>query len=207
MQLQAAGAGFHLGAQRPRGGAVPFAEEADVDREGVGRLEHPVEVPWSGRAGGGGCPRGGAGAAAEHRGDAGGDRLVDLLGADEVDVGVDGAGGQQPPLAGDHLGPGADDEGGVDPALGVRVARLADADDPAGLDADVRLDDPPMVEDEGVGDHQVERVRGAGRLPHPVPDDLAAAERHLVTVDGEVPLDLEQQIGVGEPHAVARGWP
>ena len=40
-------------------------------------------------------------------------------------------------------------------------------------------------------------------LAHAVADHLAAAELHLLAVDGEVLLDLDDQIGVGEPHAVA----
>ena len=40
-------------------------------------------------------------------------------------------------------------------------------------------------------------------LPHAVADHLAAAELHFLAVDGEVLLDLDPQLGVGEPHAVA----
>ena len=70
-------------------------------------------------------PVGRAGAAAEHRGDAGDQRLLDLLRADEVDVRVDAAGGEDLALAGDGLGARADDD--VDARLDVRVAGLADA--------------------------------------------------------------------------------
>ena len=42
-------------------------------------------------------------------------------------------------------------------------------------------------------------------LAHAVADHLAAAELHLLAVGGEVLLDLDDQIGVGEPHAVAGG--
>jgi hypothetical protein len=52
-------------------------------------------------------------------------RVLDLLGADEVDVGVEAAGGQDLALARDGLGAGADDD--VDARLGVGVAGLADA--------------------------------------------------------------------------------
>ena len=46
---------------------------------------------------------------------------------------------------------------------------------------------------------------GAGGLAHAVADHLAAAELHLVAVDGEVALDLDQQLRVGQPHPVAHG--
>ena len=42
-------------------------------------------------------------------------------------------------------------------------------------------------------------------LPHAVADHLAAAEFHLLAVNGEILLDLDDEVGVGEPHFVARG--
>lgn len=65
-----------------------------------------------------------------------------------------------------------------------------------------------MIEDESPGDHQVGGALGAGRpgLPHRLPDDLAAAEDDLVTgagrPDRQVGLDLDEQVGVGQPHPV-----
>ena len=41
-------------------------------------------------------------------------------------------------------------------------------------------------------------------LAHAVADHLAAAELHLLAVGREVLLDLDEQLGVGQPHAVAR---
>ena len=58
-------------------------------------------------------------------------RLLDLLRADEVDVGVDAAGGEDLALAGDHLGARADDD--VDARLDVGIAGLADGGDAAVL--------------------------------------------------------------------------
>ena len=44
-----------------------------------------------------------------------------------------------------------------------------------------------------------------GALPHAVADHLAAAELHLLAVDGAVLLHLEDQVGVGQAHPVADG--
>ena len=60
-------------------------------------------------------------------------RLLDLLRADEMDVGVEAAGGEDLALARDHLGAGADDD--VDAGLDVGIAGLADRGDAAVLDA------------------------------------------------------------------------
>ena len=101
-------------------------------------------------------PAAGPGAAAEHRGDARHQRLLDLLRADEMDVRVEAAGGEDLALAGDHLGAGADDD--VDAGLDVGIAGLADGGDAAVLEADVGLDDAPVIEDQRVGDDGVDRA-------------------------------------------------
>ena len=109
--------------------ALPLPEMPMLIGTRVDRLQHPADVPGAGGAGGGERAVRRAGAAAEQRGDARVQRVVDLLRADEVDVGVEAAGGQDPALAGDDLGAGADDDG--DARLGVGVAGLADRGDPA----------------------------------------------------------------------------
>ena len=43
------------------------------------------------------------------------------------------------------------------------------------------------------------------RLAHAVADHLAAAELHLLAVGGEVALDLDPEVGVGEADPVAGG--
>ena len=71
-------------------------------------------------------------------------RLVDLLRADEVDVRVDAAGGDDHALAGDDLGGRRRSRSVDDAGLDVGIAGLADAGDAAVLDADVGLDDAPV---------------------------------------------------------------
>jgi hypothetical protein len=79
------------------------------------------------------------------------------------------------------------------------------------LQADVGLDDAPVVDDECIGQHRVDRALGACALAlrHAVADGLAAAELDLFAVaargQGEVLFDLDQQAGVGQAHAVADG--
>ena len=163
-----------------------------------------------GRAGGGKGAGGRAGAAAEHGGHAAGQRFFDLLRADEVDVGVDAAGGDDVALALMISVPGPmtmSTPGCVSglPALPMAAMRPR-------LQADVGLDDAPVVDDQRVGDARVSIVplaRGALALRHAVADGLAAAELHLFAVaagaQGVVFLDLDDQVGVGQAHAVADG--
>ena len=159
VQLEAGGAAQDLLDQRLGLRGVALAGEGEVHREGVGRLDHARQVPGAGRAGGGGGAGGGAGAAADHHGDAGVQRLLDLLRADEVDVAVDAAGGEDLALAGDRLRARADDD--VDARLHVRVAGLADAGDAPVAQADVGFDDAAVVDDQRVGDDGVDGALGA----------------------------------------------
>src|SRR5207248_2007275 len=79
-------------------------------RERVGRLDHPADMPWARRA----CGRKGAvrrtGAPSEHRGHARHQRFLDLLRADEMDVSVEAAGGEDFSFASDGFGSGTDDD-------------------------------------------------------------------------------------------------
>jgi len=128
-----------------------------------------------------------------------------------VDVRVDAARSCDQPLASDHLSPWTDDQLGIDAVHDVRVAGLAYGNDPPGPDADVGLDDADRgVHDDGIRDDEIEGtlgIRDTGRLGHPVPDRLSATEHHLVAGDGQVSLDLADEVRVGEPEAVTDGRP
>src|SRR5262249_40965217 len=119
-----------------------------------------------------------------------------------MNVAVDAAGRGDQVFAGDHLGPRTDDELRIDLILNERIARLADAHDSPGADADVAFDNAPMVEDNGVGDDEIERRfpphpcpsptkgRGKRRFSLAVANHLAAAELHFLTVNCVILLDL-----------------
>ena len=205
VQLQAGRAGADHFLQRRGARRVALAGEGQVDRQALGRLQHAREMPRPGRAGGGRGAGRGPGAAADQRGHAGGDRVLHLLRTDEMNMAVDAAGGEDLALAGDDLGAGADDD--IDAGLHVGIAGLADLGDAAVGDRDIGLDDAPVVDDQRVGDDGVDRALGLRRLrlAHAVADHLAAAEFHFLAVDGEVAFDLDDQVGVGEAHAVAGG--
>lgn len=205
VQLQRAGAALDHLDQRggPRG--VTLAGNAEIDREGVERLDHPPHVPRPRRAGGSERAVRRASAATQHGGDAAHQGVLDLLRTDEMDVAVKAAGREDLALTRDHVGAGTDDDG--DARLDVGISGLADRRNHAVLDRDVGLDDAPVVDDQRVGDDGVGRALLVGdlRLPHAVADHLAAAELHLLAIGGEILLHLDDEIGVGQPHPVAGG--
>src|SRR5690606_22817651 len=101
-------------------------------------------------------------------------------------------------------GGSADGNGHV--RLDVRVARLANGRDTPVLDADVGLDDAPVIDDQGIGDQRVDHLGGQQlALAHAVTNDLATAELHFFAIGGEVLLDLDPQLGVGQANLVADG--
>ncbi len=208
VQLQADDSRAHLLAQRLGRGAVAFAEEADVHRVFVCGFEHAADVPDAGRASRGIRAVRRAGAAADHRGHAARERVLDLLRADEVDVRVDRARRDDAALARDDLRRRSDDH--RDPLLDAGIPRMPDADDAPALDADVGFDDAlHRVENQRIRDDEVEalRVERRGRLAHSVADDFAAAKFHLIPVPAalrdEVALDLDEKLRVRQSHTIA----
>ena len=130
-----------------------------------------------------------------------------LLRADQMDVAVEAACREDLALARDNIGAGADHDG--DARLDVGIAGLSDGADVAFLDRNVGLHDAPMVDDQRVGDDGIGRALliRCLRLTHAVTDHFAAAEFHLLAIDGEVLLHLDDEVGVGEPHPVPRRRP
>ena len=118
---------------------------------------------------------------------------------------VEAAGGEDLALAGDDLGAGADDDG--DARLDVGIAGLADRGDAPSFRPISALTMPQWSRISAL----VMTVSTAPcllviwRLAHAVADHLAAAEFHLLAIDGEILLDLDDEVGVGQPHAVAGG--
>ena len=201
MQLQADRAGRYLLAQRVRQTGVALAEEPQIHRKRIGCLQHPRQMPGSGRAGGGERAGRRTRAPAQHRCDAGHQRFLDLLRADEVDVRVDAARGDDHAFAGDNFGPGAN--GDRDRGLNIGITCLANCRYAAMLQTDVSLDDAPVIDDHGVGYHRIGDFGGnALALAHAVPDDLAAAELHFLSIDSGVAFDLHHKIGVSQPYPV-----
>jgi hypothetical protein len=96
-------------------------------------------------------------------------RLLDLLRADEMDMRVDAAGGEDLALAGDRLGAGADDDVDARLVSGLPALPMATI---AVLQADIGLDDAPVVDDQRIGDDGVDRALGARAWLWPMPSRI-----------------------------------
>ncbi len=110
---------------------------------------------------------------------------------------VDAAGGDDQALGIAHGGGDAADQLRVHAVHDLRVARLADGDDLAVLDANVAFDDADhRINDQRVADQHVERPVGAvmtGHQAHAVAQGLAAAVQALIAGHRVVELDLGEQ--------------
>src|ERR1700682_4479174 len=125
-----------------------------------------------------------------------------------MNVGVDPAGGDDFSFTGDYFRSSADDHSGGDSTHHIRIAGFADSRDSSVAYSDIRFVDSAVVHDHRIRDHQIENAVGPGcgrRLSHSIANYFAPAEFGLLTGSCEVLLNFDEQIGVGEPDAVAGG--
>ncbi len=125
-----------------------------------------------------------------------------------MDVAVDPARGDDQVLTGNHLRGCSHDQFRVDTFHRVWISRLAHLDDAPVADTNVGLHDAPVINDQSVGDYQVERAslpRSACALAHAIANHLAAAECDLVAVRSEVFLHFDNQFRLGKADAITLG--
>ena len=182
---------------------------AERSRGSSGRPRPPAacgaRCQGAGRAGRGVGAGRRAGAAAEHRGDAAVERLLDLLRADEVDV------ASMPPAVTILPSPAITSvPGPITMSTPGWVSGLPALPMPAMRPSRMPMSALTMPQWSRISAlvmtvSTAPSARGRLRLAHAVADHLAAAELDLLAVDGAVVLDLDEQLGVGEPHPVAGG--
>ena len=121
---------------------------------------------------------------------------------------VDASGGDDQVLTRDDFGRRANHKVRIDAVHGVGISRFTDLDDAAVPNADIAFYDSPVVDDDGVGDDEVENARVVAPrhvaiLAHAVTNDFAAAKSNFIAIHGEVIFDFDQQGRVGEADAIA----
>ena len=162
MQLEAAGSGTHLLFEGFGSAGIALAEESQVHGKPLGGLKHPADVEGS-RGACGGVGAGCRTRASTHQGGhAAGQCRFNLLGADEMDMGVDPTCCEDVALARNRFGAGAHNDG--DPLLCVGVTRFANANDASVSQPHIGFDDSPPVENQCIGDHRVNGSFGSCRL-------------------------------------------
>src|SRR5690606_4428314 len=157
---------------------ITLAEKTEIHRKSIGDLQHPMHEPRSRRAGRGEGARSGPGAAADHCRYAGHQGFFDLLRADEVDMRIDTAGGNNRALSGDNLGASADFDG--DARLDIAVTCLADGGNFSALDADICLDDAPVIDNQRIGDNGI-GDRAESSCPCPMPSRMTLPPPNLTS--------------------------
>jgi hypothetical protein len=188
--------------KRFREARVAFAQKTQIHGKGFSSLQHALNIPGSGSAGGriGSCRR--PGSSAYHRRHSGHQRFFDLLWANEVNVRVDRPRGRNQAFSRDDLARGSNHN--INVRLDVGVAGFADSGNAAILDRYVGLDDSPVIHDQRVGDHGVGALGGGAlALAHSVANDLPTAEFDFLSVGRKVLLDLDPKFGVRKPHPIS----
>src|ERR1700751_6483379 len=129
-----------------------------------------------------------------------------MVWADGMHVRGDATGSYNIAFAGDHLGSRAYNY--VNVRLHIGIAGFADGGNAPVLNADIGLHNSPVIENERVGDNFINRALAAGtlRLTHAVADHFSASEFHLLAIDREVLLHLDDEVGIREAHLVADRW-
>jgi hypothetical protein len=83
--------------------------------------------------------------------------------------------------------------------LDIWVTCLSDAGDATVLDADVSLDDAPLVENNDVGNDEVSNLVGqALTLTHAITDHLPATKGDFLAINGMIFFDFDDEFSVGE---------
>ena len=204
MQLEPNDASLDLLHQGTWQACITLSQQTDIHGKGLHSLEHAVDMPWSRGTGGGKGTRCRTGSSAEHGGHATHECLFDLLWADEMNVRVDAARSHDHALAGDHLGPGPHHN--VDPRLDVWITSLANLEKQSILDANVGLDDAPVVDNQGVGHDGIDTIRSQPlALSHAIANDLASTKLDLFTIDREILFHMHPEIGIREADAISCG--
>ena len=170
VQLQSDRAGLDLLTQTIRQRRIALPEKPKIDRETFRRFQHPMDIPCARRAGRGIRSGRRASAAADQRRQPIRQGLCDDLRTDEMDMRIDSAGRHDLAFCRKHFRAGADLHAFRHAIHQVGIAGLADTDNAAIPDADVRLDDPPPIDDDRIGDDEIERALArvaAGDWPMP----------------------------------------
>src|SRR5580700_6397893 len=208
VEFQATGAGGDLFFERGRARSVSFAEETEVHGEVLHGFEHPRYIPFTGRAGRRVGARGGSRAATDHGRRSIRQGFVNLLRRNEVNMTVDASGGDDHVFARDDFSGCAYDEVRIDTIHRVGISRLTHSYYAAVPNADIAFDYAPVIDDNCVGDDEIENTgvlaaRHGAVLSHAVADDFAAAKSDFVTVDGKILFDFDNQSCIREADTVA----
>ena len=113
-----------------------------------------------------------------------------------MNMGINPARRQNHALSRHHFGRSPNDN--IDRILNVGIAGFADFDNFSVFNANIRLNNAPPIEDQGIGDHQIDGslFTGNGGLTHAVSNDFATPKFDLIPVDRQILLDFDQKVGI-----------
>ena len=146
-----------------------------------------------------------AGAAAKHGCEAGIERIVNLLRADEMDMRIHAACRENFAFTGNRLCARPDNDG--DAVLRIGITGLADRSNAPITQTDIGFIDACMIDDQRIGDDGIDRAFSARvlALAHAIADDFATAKFHFFAVNCEIALNYDEQFRVSKANFIANG--
>ena len=142
-------------------------------------------------------------ATAQHGGDAGIQRFLNLLGGDEMDMAVHATCRDDFALARNNLRGRTNNDGhGV---LRIRVSRLANACDAPFFQSNVSFVNAGVIKDQRIGDDRIHGPFSPRRLglPHAITDHLATTEFHFFAIERKIFFYLDDEISISQPDLVS----
>ena len=156
MDLQSHGTGFYLFDQRSLIGAVSFSEEAKIHRIFLGSFQHHLKIPRPRSTGCCVCSICRTGSASDHGSDTAVQGTVNLLRADEMNVGVNTTSCNDHTFSCKCLCRSTYRHSGSHTIHDIRVSRFSDSDNFSVFDSDIGLDNSCGIHNQGISNYKIQ---------------------------------------------------
>ena len=102
-----------------------------------------------------------------------------------MNMGIDGTGGHDMTFTSNDFGAGTDMNRHI--RLNIAVTGFTNRSDVAIFNTDIGFDDPPMIKNQGVGDHAIHHLSPAFLpLAHAIANHFATTEFNFIAIGGEI---------------------
>mmetsp|Transcript_21868 Transcript_21868/g.61967 ORF Transcript_21868/g.61967 Transcript_21868/m.61967 type:complete len:462 (-) Transcript_21868:448-1833(-) len=187
---------------------VTLSRETKIERQMIRGLEHHFEMGRGRCASRGRSSSGGACAATKHRGHTTGNRILNLLRANPVNMRIDTTGSQNQLFTSNHICGSPNNHVWIHALHHVWISSLSNTNDTVPLDTNVGLEDTrDRIHNECIGNDRIQsicRVDTRG-LTHSFSQGFTSSKFTFVAVFGQIIFDSNLEIGVSQHHTISCG--